>query len=233
MASFDPSKEVPAVATPVSLDEARASLSLVAPSDWSGIVFVYVLALLWVECARGRAVIAHNCGNLAAGGYAKNKAGEWVDVAWWTGSYWRPGWYASPPEARYQDLHERMLRGEAPSAFRAYPSREAGVRSYVKLLADKRFAGVIAAARRDDPKAFVEALRDSGYSKDYGAAHVPTFRSLVAELRGSEPSVAPDAKPGETGSGLLVGAGIAIAVVAIAKARRASSHGNKTKRTRA
>jgi hypothetical protein len=209
----------------VSLEEARALLFLNAPSAWSGNVLVYLLALLWVECERGK-VIANNFGNLASAGYAKNSDGNWVEVAWWPGNYWRPGWEASPPTERWADLHARMVAGEAPSAFRAYPSKTAGVRAFVKLLQDSRFHDVIAAARRDSPEAFVQALHDSGYSQDYNAAHVPTFRSLVAEIRG----IASGGKPGETGASLLVGAGIAIAVVAIAKAR--STSGNKAKRTR-
>jgi hypothetical protein len=228
MASFDPSNEVPAVATPVSLDEARALLFAVAPSSWAGNVLVYLLALLWVECGRGARVIAHNFGNLAAGGYAKNKAGEWVDVAWWTGSYWRPDWYASPPEERWQSLHERMLRGEAPSAFRAYPGPTDGVRAFVRLLSDPRFAGVLTAAREDSPEAFVQALHDSGYSKDYKAAHVPTFRALVAEIRAKAPGLAPEPKAVETGSGLLLGAAAAAAGLVVA--RGATSHGKQTKR---
>jgi hypothetical protein len=229
MASFDPSKEVPSTVTPVSLEEARASLSVVIPADWAGNVLLYVLALLWVECKRGQAVIQHNFGNLAAGGYSKG-----VDVAWWTGAHWRPGWYESPPTERYAALHEKMLRGEAPSAFRAYQTREKGVAGFVGLLRDARFRGVIQAARNDDPEAFVQALHDSGYSKDYGAAHVPTFRSLVAELRGSDPGVAPGPKPGETGSGLLVAAAVAGVAVLLTRGRKAPvNYGNKAKRRRA
>lgn len=176
MPTFDPSKQVPRVATPKTVDEiielfAAQSAPLEPYDD-------YLIALVMVETGRGAKLVANNFGNLAAGGYANG-----VDVAWTTGKYWRPEWYDSPPAAANSALHEKMLAGKAPSAFRAYEVALTGLDAFVALMHQSRYAPVLAAARADDPTRFALALASTGYSQDYTAAHGPTFRSLVDEIR--------------------------------------------------
>ena len=79
------------------------------------------------------------------------------------------------------ELHEKMLHGQAPSAFRSYDSLLQGFQDFAHVL-QHQFKSVLDAAKTGDARAFVTALHDSGYSKDYSPAHVPSMASLQAEL---------------------------------------------------
>mgnify|MGYP001589734699 FL=1 len=74
-----------------------------------------------------------------------------------------------------------MLHGKAPSAFRAYDSLVEGFQDFARVLR-AQFASVLDAAKTGDARAFVTALHDSGYSRDYSPAHVPSMTALQAEL---------------------------------------------------
>ena len=124
-----------------------------------------LLALLWNENARGSKIIQHNWGNIAS-------AGRSNDV------YWRPPWYFQEGTL----LHDRMLQGLAPSAFRAYPNHESGAHAWLSLLATERYRPVMAAAAAGDPSAFAAALNVS-YCPDPECARLgPTYASLQGSI---------------------------------------------------
>jgi hypothetical protein len=107
-----------------------------------------------------------------------NSPGNVTASSRWEGDAWRPPWFEpNQTNPKLAALHDRMLAGEAPSAFRAYSTPAAGFADWARVL-KANFASVLAAAQTGDPHAFVRALHDSGYSKDYSAAHFPTFVQL-------------------------------------------------------
>lgn len=159
---------VPAVATPITAEQARVALVAAMPGidRETGSL---LLALVWIETARGH-LMNWNAGNITAGPR-------------WEGAAWRPPWFelneASTP--KLVELHERMLHGTAPSAFRAYNSLLEGFQDFARVLRSQ-FPSVLAAAATGDARTFVQALHDSGYSRDYSPAHVPSMTQLQAEL---------------------------------------------------
>lgn len=153
---------VPAVVTPISAEHARDALAAAMPGiDRESAALL--LSLIWVETARGH-LMNWNAGNITAS-------------AAWAGDAWRPPWFAPSEDPRLAALHERMLAGTAPSAFRAYNSATEGFADFAHVL-QRQFSSVLEAARSGNPAAFVQALHDSGYSRDYTLAHVPTFAQL-------------------------------------------------------
>ncbi len=159
---------VPAVATPITAEQARVALVAAMPGidRETGSL---LLALVWIETARGH-LMNWNAGNITAGPR-------------WEGAAWRPPWFevSEGSSPKLIELHERMLRGTAPSAFRAYSSLLEGFQDFARVLRST-FPTVIAAAGTGDARAFVQALHDSGYSRDYSPAHVPNMTALQAEL---------------------------------------------------
>lgn len=125
-------------------------------------------SLVYLETGGGKQVICYNVGNLAASeSYA--------------GPAWRPPWYDAPTDEtpeRLRRLHEEMLAGRAPSAFRAYSSEAEGWRAFATLLSTARYANVLAAARTADPDQFRRALAKN-YSPDYARPEVTaSFRRI-------------------------------------------------------
>lgn len=186
---------VPAVVTPISAEHARDALAAAMPGiDRESASLL--LSLIWVETARGH-MMNWNAGNITAS-------------AAWAGDAWRPPWFAPSEDPRLAALHERMLAGTAPSAFRAYNSATEGFADFAHVL-QRQFASVLEAARSGNPAAFVQALHDSGYSRDYTLAHVPTFaqlRELFAPLVAHFPAGA--VAGGVAGVALLVVAGLVV-----------------------
>jgi hypothetical protein len=138
-----------------------------------------ILALVWVETARGRSVQNFNLGNITA-----SEA--------YSGDAWRPPWFepASDADQRTIRLHEAMERGEAPRAFRAYSSLDQGARDFVRSLR-RDFPDVLASAELGDPDAFrVELSRK--YSKDYedpaSTASIAQFQTEFAALLPPDPA---------------------------------------------
>jgi hypothetical protein len=161
---------VPAVSTPITAEQARVALVAAMP----GIdreTGTLLLALVWIETARGH-LMNHNAGNITAGPQ-------------WPGNAWRPPWFEVTAETALHphliELHEKMLHGQAPSAFRAYGSLLEGFQDFGHVLRNQ-FKSVLEAAKTGDARAFVAALHDSGYSRDYSPAHVPSMTQLQAEL---------------------------------------------------
>ena len=146
-------------------------------------------ALLALETDRGRAIQNGNVGNLSAG-------------AAYAGPVWRPPWFeideSSNPKLRA--LHERMLAGTAPSAFRSYDSVEQGAADFARLLLTPGYTHLLDAAAGTDADAFRRALAER-YSPDY--ANPKATAALASLARGFGLSTA--------GSG-----GVAIAVLGFA-----------------
>ena len=148
---------VAAVSTPISAEHARDALVAAMPGiDRESAALL--LSLIWVETGRGN-LMNHNAGNITAG-------------LSWQGLAWRPPWFSTPGP-----LHDRMLAGTAPSAFRAYNSATEGFADFVHVL-QHQFKSVLDAAASGNPALFVQALHDSGYSRDYNLTHIPTFAQL-------------------------------------------------------
>ncbi len=154
-----------------------------------------LLSLVWIETARGN-LQNYNPGNLTAGsGY--------------TGKVWRPPWYYEPSAGASQrtvDLHTAMLRGKAPSAFRAYDSAAAGFKDWVNAMRHT-FPEVVQAAQHATPDGFREALTQK-YSGDYkNKQSTATFQKLFAEW---QPVVAhlPSGHTAARWLGLVAAAGV-------------------------
>ncbi len=213
---------VPAITTPVTAEQARVHLVAALPGLDRN-TGTLLLSLVWIETAGGH-LQNNNAGNITAGES-------------WPGNAWRPPWFtvdASTP-AHLVALHEAMLHGKAPSAFRAYDSLLAGFQDFVKVL-QHQFRSVLEAAATGDAAAFVRALHDSGYSKDYTAAHIPNMVHLQQQLG---PQFAGFPEPLNIASKAfnvvaLVGSEIVVGlVVAIALDHWAKKHDKKRRRRRA
>lgn len=152
-----------------------------------------LLALIWVETARGH-VVNNNVGNITAS-----------DA--WPGGAWRPPWFAPSSDPHLAELHARMLAGQAPSAFRAYDSLPEGFADFARVL-QHTFPSVLEAARTGDAAAFVSALHDSRYSTDYNARHIPTFRDLSAKFASLVASFPAGVAGGVAGGAALAAIGL-------------------------
>lgn len=124
-----------------------------------------LLALIWIETGAGNSSFGFNVGNIAA-------------ASSYQGQAWRPPWFEIGPDAspRLQELHARMMAGQAPSAFRSYSDFTAGFNDFISQLKIS-FPEVLAAAQTGDSAQFVQAL-SLKYSKDYGPQHVRSFETL-------------------------------------------------------
>lgn len=157
---------VPAVVTPLKPVEAAGRLrAYPATNRASGPL---LMALIWVE-TQGRP-IAYNVGNITA------------NEQRYEGEAWRPPWFEVGPNSspRLLELNARMKAGKAPKAFRAYNNFADGFHDFMGQL-ERTFPEVLEAANTGDATRFVDALSVK-YSKDYGAKHYRTFRTLQAQF---------------------------------------------------
>jgi hypothetical protein len=158
--------EVPAIATPVS--EEGAASALVAALAAQGEhphqrEAELLLAQLWLETGRGHACFNHNVGNISASDR-------------YEGGAFRPPWFTIDATSSPQlvNLHNEMLKGRAPRAFRAYATLEAGMGDYVGQIFHT-FHTIVDAARSGDAEAVASAIKTSRYTPD---APLGTGRSL-------------------------------------------------------
>lgn len=181
---------VPAIRTQLTSTQARDAL-LAAMPNLDREQAALLLALVWVETGAG-GLMNFNAGNISAGPS-------------YPGAVWRPPWFDDVTHPQ----HQRMLDGKAPQAFRAYGSAPEGFGDFARQLRGT-FASVLAAGSTGSPAQFVQALHDSGYSRDYNAAHVPSFTRLREQFA---PLVAhlPAGNAGAAaGVGLVLVAGVAL-----------------------
>jgi hypothetical protein len=156
---------VPAVVTPLTPVEAAGRLR--AYPETNRLSGPLLMALIWVE-TQGRP-IAFNVGNITAS-------------ARYDGEAWRPPWWEVGPSSspRLLELNARMKAGKAPSAFRAYENFADGFHDFMSQL-KANFAEVLEAANTGDAARFVDAL-SLKYSRDYGAKHYRSFRTLQSQF---------------------------------------------------
>ncbi len=96
-----------------------------------------LMGIIGIENANGRSIIQHNWGNIMA----------------------TKGWIASG-----KDFWGRPHSDAGqPQGFRAYPTHNAGVDDFFRIITGKRHKGVLVPAKAGDPRAVGEALFDSNY----------------------------------------------------------------------
>jgi len=207
---------VPTVVTPINAEQARVHLVASMPGIDRD-TGTLLLALIWIETAGGH---LQNCnaGNITAGDR-------------WPGNAWRPPWFtvdaSTPP--KLVALHEAMLHGKAPSAFRAYDNMLAGFQDFVRTL-QRQFPSVLEAAKSGDAAAFVRALHDSGYSHEYTPAHVPNMVHLQQQLAPQFAGFPAGVSAAKLTFGIV--GGIAAEVVVAIIAAKALQHWDRNRRAR-
>lgn len=107
-----------------------------------------------------------------------------------TGSrdFFRPAWFDVDPNDPSADpqlvkLHNLMLAGQAPRAFRSYPDFGSGFSDYVHEL-QTRFPSILSAAATGDAQATANAIKSSGYTPDAPSSLGTTLASIVREFQG-------------------------------------------------
>lgn len=173
--------EVPATATPLAASETAPAFLTAWAQVFGGAPTrsqaEWLLAFLWNENAKGRAFIQHNWGNLSTSGNS--------------GDYWRPPWFdpakfellPEPKRSLYRSIHERMLRGEEPSAFRAFSSHEIGAIVWLERLRDN-FPSILEASRKNSAVAMQDAIFQSHYCTSPGCrTNAPSYKALRDEVR--------------------------------------------------
>lgn len=166
--------EVPQVSTPHSLSEIGRALETAYQNLFGrpiGRVLAELLgAQIMIEAGVGKSIKNESPGNVSAS-------------AKWPGEAWRPDWYPEPTEdasARTRDLHAKMLRGEAPSAFRSFRTLDAGMADYLRTL--KGTFPAILAAR--SPRELAVAIFESRYTRDHTPDETePSLKKLVGQIR--------------------------------------------------
>lgn len=180
--------EVPMTKTPVTAADAKAAVaaafrdSMGRPATDKELPLL--MALVWLETGRGKSVQNYNLGNISA------------NEETYSGDAWRPPWYPEPgpdTSARNVKLHQDMLDGKAPKAFRAYDTLQAGAEDFTNQL-KKSFPEVIDAAGTGDATEFRDALAQK-YSKDYKNTPPATFESLAKEFGATDEQVKPAPTP--------------------------------------
>lgn len=173
--------EVPATVTPLAASETAPAFL----SAWAQVVggaptrteAEWLLALLWNENARGRAIVQFNWGNLSSSGRS--------------GNFWRPPWFDpavveamdEPKRSLYRGIHERMLDGQEPSAFQAFADHASGARAWVSAL-KRNFPSILRAAKRNSAVAMQDAIFQSHYCTSPGCkTNAASYRSLRDEIR--------------------------------------------------
>ncbi len=167
--------EVARVKTPTTPDEvgselARQLLSItVSPGhpmpsrEQAGLL----LAQLMLETANGAACYNWNVGNITSRE---------------SGTFYRPVWFTidETSSPKMKQLHEAMLHGQAPRAFRAYSSLSGGVRDYLAEL-KRDFPSLLTASESGDADEFGAAIRTSKYTPDAPQGTIESIRHLQAQ----------------------------------------------------
>lgn len=175
--------EVPATATPLAPEQTapafiRAWARVFPKSMPSRSQAEWLLALLWNENARGRAIIQHNWGNLST---HPSRGGD----------YWRPPWFDrakieamdEPRRSQMLHIHERMLEGQEPEAFRAWPDQETGARQWISSL-KRTFPSILRASKKNSAVAMQNAVYGSNYCVSPACKTIaPSYRKLRADIR--------------------------------------------------
>lgn len=172
--------EVPRVRT--ALADTTAAPFLVAALRGAGINPTREQARLLLAQLRFEGLGAcnnHNLGNITAD---DRKPGDFFRPVWFTvDGNPEPGSPWATNRARLLELHQRMLEGKAPRAFRSYPTFDAGAADYVREL-QTQFPSILAAAATGDAQATADAIKRSGYTPDAPASLGSTLATIVSEF---------------------------------------------------
>lgn len=189
---------VPMKTTPVSSAQVAAAFipayKKIFGEDAGPVAGPMLLSLAWIETARGTSMQNYNVGNITAG-------------KTYSGAKWEPPWVnvTDASSARNKALHEQMVKGLAPSAFRSYPTLDAGMEDFLRQL-KSTFQEVIAAAKTGDPDKFRVALSRK-YSGDYkNTKSTATFVQLQKDFVSFFKSTPGMIAAGSAGLILLAGA---------------------------
>lgn len=163
--------EVPRTVTPLAVPSSSAQLLSALRAggiEPNGDQARLLLAQIWLETAAGKSCNNMNPGNITAGPK-------------WAGDFFRPLWFTvdASSSAKMVELHNKMLKGQAPNAFRAYDTFEHGFSDYVSQLVHT-FPSILRAAETGDAGAVASAIKTSGYAPD---APPGTDRSLATLAR--------------------------------------------------
>lgn len=200
--------EVPATPTPLSSAETAPAFIRAWASVFGDLPrrseAEWLLALLWNENARGRAIIQHNWGNLSTRPSPDR-------------DYWRPPWFDAakiaemdePKRSQMQRIHERMLAGQEPEAFRAWPDHETGARQWMSQL-KRTFPEILRAAKKNSAVAMQDAVAEKYCASPACKTIAPSYRSLRNEIRDQGLFANLPGSSSSTGGGWLVlgGAGL-------------------------
>lgn len=173
--------EVPATRTPLAPSETAPAFLTAWGQVFGGSLpsrsqAEWLLALLWNENARGNAIIQHNWGNLSSSGRS--------------GDFWRPPWFdlakveqmSEPKRSLYRSIHERMLKGQEPSAFQANSNHNIGAIVWVQELRD-RFPSILEASLQNSAVAMQDAIFHSHYCTSPSCeTNAPSYQSLRDDI---------------------------------------------------
>lgn len=166
---------VPRVSTPQSLESIaetlRDAFAVEAGRPLDATTAELLTAQILIETREGQSIKNNSPGNISASSK-------------WGGDAWRPPWFAltETSSARDRELHEAMLANKAPSAFRSFPTFDAGMRDYVRTLL-RQFPSIVQART---PGELARAIFDSGYTRDHKPEAIePTLAGLVGKVRSS------------------------------------------------
>ena len=147
--------EVPRMRTPITM--ADASRQLVRAFAARGVALdrdqaALILAQVALETRQGNSCDNHSPGNITAHEQGQRE-------------FFRPAWYIidATSSPKLIDLHNQMLQGKAPNAFRSFNSFEQGFDDYAGELAG-RFHAIVNAAATGDALQVAGAIRSSGYT---------------------------------------------------------------------
>lgn len=155
--------------------------------------------LAWIVVETARRPIRYNLGNLTLSEQAVASGAD----------HWRPPWYTLDEDSSSRDiyLHDRMLDGKAPAAFRAYTSLEEGLAAMLKLLGRAHYDPLMAAR---SPEQWLEAIASTSYAPDVDVSKtLPGYTSLVQRFGGV-------AGPGKTSGHTVGGVDVEASAAAVA-----------------
>lgn len=155
--------------TPASEEQMKFALG----RHFSGNRLAFTLAQTYLETAKWQSIYNYNVGNISASES-------------FSGQAYRPHWYTvdANSSANLRELHEAMLQGKVPTAFRSYGSLREGVDAYA-LMMKQRFPEILTAADSGDPQQVADAIMvkycriKADGSPCFQEAEVSSLRSLA------------------------------------------------------
>lgn len=175
-----------------------------------------LLAHIFLENRNGQAIYNNNFGNLSG-----SSTWGYYPAAWMNPEY-NASIEDDAKRKRYQRLYERATASPptVPNKFQHFPSADAGLKAYLKLISKDRYAPLMRAAESGDPNAFAHATYSTGYCGDIECRDAgPSFRKMLDGINergyfaGLRSSVG-----ASTGSFvLMVGAGLGLAYLLMRK----------------